>query len=245
MHVASLDYIYTFQISFSEYCPRGSILLRTVPWKRTGSWGIIPNRDLRSWRPTVQISIPSTTILPAEGSINLNNTWMRVDFPLPVRPTTPIFSPPWMVRDIPFRTRGVFSRYRTCSPPFNNKDYIGSSYWMHVNYLYVKFIIAITLKTQVSTTQLHYMSIFLCIKTLSKFLSIQLFSFFCMQIPRSNQLYIISYPSFKKRFVIVISAATSRFVGSAIAMWAQLWLHLSAISHNIKECDRTMTVTAI
>lgn len=151
-----LSELYTFQISSSEYSPRGSMLLRTVPWKRTGSWGIIPNRDLRSWRPTVQMLIPSTVIFPAEGSINLNNTWMRVDFPLPVRPTTPIFSPPSMVRETPFRTRGVFGRYRTCSSPFNRKGYIWSSYSMQVSNM--------KNSSPVSTTKLYYMPNFLCTK---------------------------------------------------------------------------------
>ena len=108
--------MFTFHISSSEYCPIGSRLLLTVPSKRTGSWGMIPNRDLRSWSPNMQMSRPSIIILPPEGSTSLKKTWIKVDFPLPVRPTTPIFSPPWMLRVMPLITRGVFGRYLTCTP---------------------------------------------------------------------------------------------------------------------------------
>lgn len=119
---------FTFQISSSEYCPIGSTLLLTVPSKRTGSWGIIPNRDRRSWSPSAQISMPSIIIFPADGSTSLNKTWINVDFPLPVRPTTPIFSPPWMLRVMPLSTKGVFGRYLTCSSKFkaSSKNNISS-----------------------------------------------------------------------------------------------------------------------
>lgn len=103
--------IYTCQISSSEYCSSGSMLLLMVPSKRTGSWGMIPNRDLRSWSPKVQMSTPSMIILPSEGSTILNSAWISVDFPLPVLPTTPIFSPPCMLIVMPFNTRGVLCLY--------------------------------------------------------------------------------------------------------------------------------------
>jgi len=89
------------------------MLLRTVPSKRTGSWGIMPKRDLRSWRPSVQMSIPSMIIFPRYGSTIRNKAWINVDLPLPVLPTTPIFSPPLMLSVTPLRTKGVFSRYLT------------------------------------------------------------------------------------------------------------------------------------
>lgn len=101
-------FIITFQISSSEYCSVGSMLLLTVPSKRTGSCGMIPNLDLRSCSPRVLISIPSMIIFPPDGSTSLNKTWINVDFPLPVRPTTPTFSPPLMSRVIPLSTSGVF-----------------------------------------------------------------------------------------------------------------------------------------
>lgn len=113
----------TCHISSSECCPIGSMLLRTVPSKRTGSWGIIPKRDLRSWRPNLQMSTPSMIIFPPEGSTTLKKAWINVDLPLPVRPTTPIFSPPLMLSVMPFRTKGVFGRYLTCKTNFLS-DYL-------------------------------------------------------------------------------------------------------------------------
>ena len=66
----------------------------------------------------VCMSIPSTIIFPSAGSTSLNNAWTKVDLPLPVLPTTPIFSPPLMLILIPFRIKGVLGRYLT----WNNKN---------------------------------------------------------------------------------------------------------------------------
>ena len=54
----------TSHISWSECWDKGSKLYLTVPLKRVGSWGIIPKRDLRSWSPIVEMSMPSTIIFP-------------------------------------------------------------------------------------------------------------------------------------------------------------------------------------
>lgn len=62
------------------------------------------------------MSMLSMIILPPEGSTSLKKTWIKVDFPLPVLPTTPIFSPPLMLNVMPFRTKGVLGRYLTCFP---------------------------------------------------------------------------------------------------------------------------------
>jgi len=43
-------------------------------------------------KPSLQISTLSMIISPSEGSSNLNNDKIIVDFPAPVLPTTPIFS---------------------------------------------------------------------------------------------------------------------------------------------------------
>lgn len=120
------------------------MLLLTVPSKRTGSWGMIPKRDLRSWRPNAEMSMPSMMIFPPDGSTNRNKTWINVDFPPPVRPTTPIFSPPVMLMLIPLRTKGVSGRYLTCSSKnrANLQKHRYHSYkydknTLHVNYLHV------------------------------------------------------------------------------------------------------------
>lgn len=149
VQVQMMEYIPS-KISSSEYKPIGSILLRTVPWKRIGSWGMIPNQDLRSWRPSMQTSIPSIIIFPPEGSTSLKNTWIRVDFPLPVRPTTPIFSPPWMLRVMPLRTRGELGRYLTCSPSLqttfeSKKDYEETNKKRSFYYITWKFFIKFSL----------------------------------------------------------------------------------------------------
>lgn len=107
--------VLTSHISSSECRPRGSKLLRTVPLKSVGSWGIILSLVLRSLRPIEQISKLSISILPPTGSTRRNSELMSVDFPLPVLPTTPILFPAGKVQVIPLRTSGVFGRYLICS----------------------------------------------------------------------------------------------------------------------------------
>lgn len=106
--------IITSQIWSSAYCWSGSTFARTVPWKRVGSWGMIPNLERKSLNPKVTMSTPSITMRPPEGSTSRNKAWMRVDLPLPVLPTTPTFSPPEIVNVMPFNTIGVVGRYRNC-----------------------------------------------------------------------------------------------------------------------------------
>jgi len=103
----------TSHISCSVWRPRGSKLLRTMPLKRVGSCGIILSFNLRSFRPMEHISSPSIRILPLAGSIRRNRELIRVVFPLPVLPTTPILFPAAKVQVIPFRTKGAFGRYFT------------------------------------------------------------------------------------------------------------------------------------
>lgn len=45
----------------------------------------------RSWSPIEQTSIPSMMIFPDDGSTNRRRLVAKVDLPLPVRPTKPIF----------------------------------------------------------------------------------------------------------------------------------------------------------
>ena len=102
--------VITSQISRSVNWLRGSRLVRTVPRKRTGSWGMIQSLKRRSWRPMVVISMPSTKILPPAGSTNLNNALISVVLPLPVRPTTPTLRPPSNRHVIFFNTSGEWGR---------------------------------------------------------------------------------------------------------------------------------------
>ena len=104
----------TSQISGSVCSSRGSMLLRTVPSNKVGSWGIIPNLERRSFTPILRVSKLSIMIRPSDGSTSRNKAWIKVDLPLPVRPTTPTFSPPLIESEIPFKTRGMSGRYRSC-----------------------------------------------------------------------------------------------------------------------------------
>lgn len=81
-------------------------MVLTVPWNKIGSCGMILSRDLKSCRPILEISTPSMTILPLEGSTTLNRAWISVDFPLPVLPTIPTFFSPGIVQDTPLSTIG-------------------------------------------------------------------------------------------------------------------------------------------
>lgn len=58
----------------------------------------------RSCVPMPQISIPSIIMFPCEGSTNRKNDSANVDFPLPVLPTTPIFSRGLTENVSPFNT---------------------------------------------------------------------------------------------------------------------------------------------
>ncbi|KAF4366644.1 hypothetical protein G4B88_010719 [Cannabis sativa] len=63
----------------------------------------------------------SMIILPPEGSTSLKNTCINVDLPLPVRPTTPTFSPPLMLRVIPLRTKVFEVNVAMCRPIWRRK----------------------------------------------------------------------------------------------------------------------------
>lgn len=103
----------TSQISWSECSSRGSRLPLIVPSNKMGSWGMILRRLRRSWTPIVEISILSITIRPLDGSTKRNSAWIKVDLPLPVLPTIPIFFPPGKQQVTPRSTKGRFSLYRT------------------------------------------------------------------------------------------------------------------------------------
>lgn len=68
---------------------------------------------LRSWRPILHMSTPSMSILPSLGSTMRNMAWIKVDFPLPVLPTTPTLLFPGNVHVMFFKTDGRCSAYLT------------------------------------------------------------------------------------------------------------------------------------
>jgi len=71
-----------------------------------GSCGIMLSLDLKSWRPILEISTPSIIMLPSLGSTIRKMACMRVDFPLPVLPTTPTLFLPGNVQVMFFKTDG-------------------------------------------------------------------------------------------------------------------------------------------
>mmetsp|Transcript_6596 Transcript_6596/g.10886 ORF Transcript_6596/g.10886 Transcript_6596/m.10886 type:complete len:243 (-) Transcript_6596:807-1535(-) len=77
------------QQSASVLSSSGSRLDRTVPWKSTGSWGMIASRRRKVCRPSLPVSTPSIHIDPASGSTRRNSAAVSELLPAPVRPTTP------------------------------------------------------------------------------------------------------------------------------------------------------------
>mmetsp|Transcript_3005 Transcript_3005/g.9225 ORF Transcript_3005/g.9225 Transcript_3005/m.9225 type:complete len:333 (-) Transcript_3005:429-1427(-) len=98
--------------SASEWRSKGSRLSRTVPLNRTGSCGMTATLPRRSSRPISPTFTPSTRTAPRSTSTQRVSTYSSDDLPAPVRPTTPIFSPLWMVKSSPRSTCGSSGRYR-------------------------------------------------------------------------------------------------------------------------------------
>lgn len=59
----------------------------------SNTWGMMVSRDLSAARPMALVSTPSMATTPLSQSTIRKSTCMSVLFPLPVRPTMPIFSP--------------------------------------------------------------------------------------------------------------------------------------------------------
>lgn len=96
----------------SETLESGSRLNQIVPLNRTGIWGMIVILSLKSDSPSFEISAPSILILPPHPSIIRQSARQRVDFPAPVLPTTPIFSPGLICKLSPQSTSSVSSQYQ-------------------------------------------------------------------------------------------------------------------------------------
>ena len=71
----------------------GSKFVFKVPSNKNGSCGTIDKLLLNFFKGISQIFSPSISIFPSKASITLNNDKVRLDFPLPVLPIIPIFSP--------------------------------------------------------------------------------------------------------------------------------------------------------
>mmetsp|Transcript_21793 Transcript_21793/g.40807 ORF Transcript_21793/g.40807 Transcript_21793/m.40807 type:complete len:225 (-) Transcript_21793:1920-2594(-) len=96
--------------SSSVHSLKGSRLKRSDDWKTTGLCGIIAKRFRSSLREMFAILIPSTTMVPWRSSMTRSKVFNIVDFADPVRPQTPMRSPGWIDKEIPWITSGP-SRY--------------------------------------------------------------------------------------------------------------------------------------
>lgn len=67
---------------------------------------MILNLDRKSCSPMAEMFTPSNSTCPVVGSTMRKSVCMRVDLPLPVLPTMPVFFPPSKVHVIPRKTRG-------------------------------------------------------------------------------------------------------------------------------------------
>ena len=90
----------------SSCSSKASRLLRMVPEKRTGSWGIIARRERRACSFILEISRPSMWIDHSLASRKRNKASVKDDLPAPVRPTTPIRSLRSTRKVKPLRTGG-------------------------------------------------------------------------------------------------------------------------------------------
>jgi hypothetical protein len=104
----------TSHIRWSEYSFSGSRFPLTVPSNMVGSCGMMLSLPRKSCNPILLRSTLSISIVPTLGSTIRKSAWIKVDFPLPVRPTIPTFFRPGIVHDIFLKTDGRWSAYRTC-----------------------------------------------------------------------------------------------------------------------------------
>jgi len=101
-----------------------SIFSLIVPTNKIGSCGMIAILVLKSSRPIFDTSMPSIKIFPSAASTILSNEISKVDLPLPVRPTMPIFSFGFMLIVTFFRTSTPYSWYlRTTFENFMFPDF--------------------------------------------------------------------------------------------------------------------------
>ncbi|KAH3687467.1 hypothetical protein WICPIJ_001577 [Wickerhamomyces pijperi] len=72
---------------------------------------MIARFDLKSVSPNLEVLMLSISMWPSTGSIILKMAKASDDFPAPVLPTIPTFSPALMSKLMSFKTKSKFSRY--------------------------------------------------------------------------------------------------------------------------------------
>lgn len=86
---------------------KGSIFSLIEPLKIKGVWGMTETCCLNEWSPILLASYsPKRYSDPGSVSQILNTDWMIEDFPAPVLPTMPTFSPGKILKETFFRTKG-------------------------------------------------------------------------------------------------------------------------------------------
>lgn len=94
----------TFQSCQSEQLLNMSRFQRKVELRRMGSWSITVMAFLRFLRGIWVSGMSSNKISPSHISVNYKRVLRMVDFPEPVLPTTPTFSPSLITNCKPFNT---------------------------------------------------------------------------------------------------------------------------------------------
>ena len=98
-------------ISLSEHLLSGSMLNLRVPVNSVGSCGMMVT-FLLSYSSEISLMFsPSISIEPPQISTILVKARLRVDFPAPVLPTIPTFSPAPILTESPLSTSSVFGLY--------------------------------------------------------------------------------------------------------------------------------------
>mmetsp|Transcript_6058 Transcript_6058/g.27151 ORF Transcript_6058/g.27151 Transcript_6058/m.27151 type:complete len:320 (+) Transcript_6058:842-1801(+) len=115
----------TSQRATSGCSSNGSRLVRMVPANMNGSWGIIAILERSRCSPSVLASTPSMAIVPDAGSTTRKSATKREDFPLPVRPHTPSFSPAIAVNVRSLSTKGKPGRYLMFRPVTSSLPFCG------------------------------------------------------------------------------------------------------------------------
>lgn len=95
----------------SVYYFLGSRFSRKVPSIMTGYWEMRVMLDLKSLSGMSIVFFPSIKMAPSVGSTILKIDEVIVDFPAPVLPTIPIFSPALTLKVRLFKTLGKLGRY--------------------------------------------------------------------------------------------------------------------------------------
>ena len=135
----NLTFFKTSSISESEYKLSGSKLVFKVPSNKNGSCGTMDKLLLNFFNGISWIFSPSISIFPSKASIILNNDKVRLDFPLPVLPIIPIFSPGFISKLILLSAKSqsflyFIEKFSNNTLPWSGHDLFDKSYFVSFNF---------------------------------------------------------------------------------------------------------------